>query len=102
MIDIFKKFESIKTLHNSIVEQAGTDPLGVPIEETYSGTQAKIRGRDCVLMGSNNYLGLTFDQEAIEKACEALQEQGTGTTGSRAANGNYIACLLYTSDAADE
>ncbi|MEZ5814256.1 MAG: aminotransferase class I/II-fold pyridoxal phosphate-dependent enzyme [Alphaproteobacteria bacterium] len=89
MPDIFRKFNHIKALHDSIVEEAGSDPLAVRIEEISAGARAKIRGRDCVLMGSNNYLGLTFDGDAIEAACAATQACGTGTTGSRAANGSY-------------
>ena len=89
MSDIFEKFDHIKTLHSSIVELAGSDPLAVRIDEVTSGTQAKIHGRDCVLMGSNNYLGLTFDEKAVEASCAAVQDFGTGTTGSRAANGSY-------------
>lgn len=80
MPKLFKKFDQIKELHGSIVEQAGSDPLAVRIEEIYSGTYAKIRGRDCVLMGSNNYLGLTFDQGSIDASCQASRECGTGTT----------------------
>lgn len=89
MPEIFKKFDHIKALHGKIVEHAGSDPLSVRIEEIYSGCHAKIRGRDCILMGSNNYLGLTFDPEAIEASCEATKAFGTGTTGSRVANGSY-------------
>lgn len=88
MSDIFQKFNDVKALHNSIIELAGSDPLAVRIE-SISGTRATIHGRDCVLMGSNNYLGLTFDENAIETACQAMRDCGTGTTGSRAANGSY-------------
>jgi 8-amino-7-oxononanoate synthase len=38
---------------------------------------------------TNNYLGLTFDAACIDKAVEATRSQGTGTTGSRVANGTY-------------
>ena len=45
-------------------------------------------GRSCC-WGTNNYLGLTFDETCIDKATEALHAEGTGTTGSRMANGTY-------------
>lgn len=89
MNNIFKKFDQTKELHDLIVKLAGSDPLAVRMEAVYNGTRAKIYGRDCVLMGSNNYLGLTFDKDAIEASCDAVKECGTGTTGSRVANGSY-------------
>ncbi len=41
------------------------------------------------MAGTNNYLGLTFDPTCIAAAHDALNEAGTGTTGSRMANGSY-------------
>lgn len=89
MNDLFGKFSDLKKLHDMAVMNTGGDPLAVRIEVSYSPTTAKIRGRDCILLGTNNYLGLTFDEAAIEAACEATREYGTGTTGSRVANGSY-------------
>ena len=40
----------------------GIDPFGAPIEEIYSPTEALINGRRTILAGTNNYLGLTFDE----------------------------------------
>lgn len=88
---IFDKFENMQGLHKEIVAAAGIDPLSVRIEKIFSPTSAQIEGHKCVLMGSNNYLGLTYDETAIESACEALRQSGTGTTGSRVANGSYSA-----------
>ncbi len=42
-----------------------------------------------ILAGTNNYLGLTFNHDAIREGQAALAAQGTGTTGSRMANGSY-------------
>ena len=39
------------------------------------------------MFGSNNYLGLTFDPAVVAAARDAILEYGTGTTGSRTANG---------------
>ena len=89
MSNIFKKFDPIKELHGSIVELAGSDPLATRIDDVFVDSGAKIHGRDCILMGSNNYLGLTFDEKAVEASRAAVQKYGTGTTGSRAANGSY-------------
>ena len=90
MADLLDKFRNIKKVHQHVVGLAGRDPLGAPFERMLSPTQAVIDGKECVLLGSNNYLGLTFFDEAIEKAKAALDVAGTGTTGSRMANGSYI------------
>ena len=68
---------------------SGVDPLNVVIDEIYSPTEASIGGQRVILAGTNNYLGLTFDPQCIDAAREALLREGTGTTGSRMANGTY-------------
>ncbi len=70
----------------------GRDPFTVAFDEILSPTQARLDGRTVTLFGSNNYLGLTFDPSCTDRAVNALREQGTGTTGSRIANGTYAAC----------
>ena len=67
----------------------GVDPFNVVIDEIYSSTEASIGGRRVILAGTNNYLGLTFDQHCIDAARETLLTEGTGTTGSRMANGTF-------------
>ena len=69
--------------------QAGADPFGVCLDEVLSGTEARINGRATILVGTNNYLGLTFDPECMAAAVGAIRDHGTGTTGSRIANGTY-------------
>ncbi|MBT0717743.1 aminotransferase class I/II-fold pyridoxal phosphate-dependent enzyme [Rosenbergiella epipactidis] len=68
---------------------SGINPFGTCIEEIYSATEGRIGDKRIILAGSNNYLGLTFDAEAIQESQEALRLQGTGTTGSRMANGTF-------------
>jgi 7-keto-8-aminopelargonate synthetase-like enzyme len=68
---------------------ADADPSKVVIDEILSPTEAMINGRHTILAGTNNYLGLTFDPDCIAAGQRALAESGTGTTGSRMANGNY-------------
>ena len=50
-------------------------------------------GREVITLGSNNYLGLSTHPKVIEAAVEAVQEYGTGASGSRLLTGN---CQLYT------
>ena len=52
------------------------------------GPIAQHRGKTLVMMGSNNYLGLTHHPAVISAAKEAVDEFGTGCTGSRFLNGN--------------
>jgi 8-amino-7-oxononanoate synthase len=67
----------------------GVDPLNVRFDSVLSPTEGILNGQRTILLGTNNYLGLTFDHDCIEKAVEATRGQGTGTTGSRVANGTY-------------
>ena len=67
----------------------GVDPLNVVVDEIYSATEASIDGHRVLLAGTNNYLGLTFDQQCIKAAQLSLEKEGTGTTGSRMANGTF-------------
>jgi 8-amino-7-oxononanoate synthase len=68
---------------------AAGDPFKVKFDAVTSPTEGVIDGRETILLGTNNYLGLTFDEACIEKSVEAVRALGTGTTGSRIANGTY-------------
>jgi 8-amino-7-oxononanoate synthase len=63
--------------------------VDVQFDSVLSPTEGMLNGRRTILLGTNNYLGLTFDQACIDEAIEATRRQGTGTTGSRVANGTY-------------
>jgi len=58
------------------------------IERVLGPCEVVIQGRPTLMFGSNNYLGLTLHPEVIEAARRAVTEYGTGTTGSRTANGS--------------
>ncbi len=87
-MDIFAKYDMLAARREQLVA-LGADPFRVRLDEVLSPTRAVIGGRETVLLGTNNYLGLTFDAECIEAACAATRRFGTGTTGSRIANGTY-------------
>src|SRR6056297_3187296 len=61
-----------------------------PKIEKSDATEVTIDGKQKVMLGSNNYLGLTNHSEVIEAGCKALKEYGSGLTGSRLLNGNII------------
>ncbi|MCP5145529.1 MAG: aminotransferase class I/II-fold pyridoxal phosphate-dependent enzyme [Gammaproteobacteria bacterium] len=87
-MELLKKFEAHAATRDALASQ-GTAPTEITIEKILSPTEAMIDGRHTLLVGTNNYLGLTFDPECIAAGQRALQEEGTGTTGSRMANGTY-------------
>ena len=78
----------------------GQDPTDVVIDQIISPTEGLVGGRHTILAGTNNYLGLTFDPACIEAGIKAIQEQGTGTTGSRMANGSFAAHVALERDLA--
>ncbi|MGD1987305.1 MAG: aminotransferase class I/II-fold pyridoxal phosphate-dependent enzyme, partial [Desulfobacterales bacterium] len=86
-MSLFDKFEQIAAARQPLVERGIRS--NVVMEKVISSTEAIINGRPVILAGTNNYLGLTFDPDCIEAASVAIREQGTGTTGSRMANGTY-------------
>ncbi len=61
--------------------------FGVTIEPMGSPVLGRCQGREVILAGTNNYLGLTYHPELMQAAEAALHDHGTGTTGSRMANG---------------
>lgn len=87
-MSILKKFEELRGAYNH-VKEAGNNPFSVCFDEILSPTEGVVSGKKTILLGTNNYLGLTFDKQSIETAVSALRENGTGTTGSRIANGSY-------------
>jgi len=85
---LFDQFQDLIRSH-AAVKAVGADPFGIKMERVLSPTEAVIEGRPTILVGTNNYLGLTFEPSCIAAAGEAIETQGTGTTGSRIANGSY-------------
>ncbi|MBV8408323.1 MAG: aminotransferase class I/II-fold pyridoxal phosphate-dependent enzyme [Alphaproteobacteria bacterium] len=71
------------------VRTTGQDPFHIRMERVLSPTEAIIDGKKTLLVGTNNYFGLTFDPSCMDAAIEAIRAEGTGTTGSRIANGSY-------------
>lgn len=62
-------------------------PFFRAIEETEAST-VTVNGKKQIMIGSNNYLGLTHHPYVKEAAIKAIEKYGTGCTGSRFLNGN--------------
>lgn len=89
MADLFDRFEPLLNRKNDLLGDIDPNPFQVEMDKVVSQTEAIVKGKKIILAGTNNYLGLTFAPEALKAAHEALESAGTGTTGSRVANGTY-------------
>lgn len=85
---MFNKFKTMAANRHEL-DMLGINPFNIQVEKIISPTEGVINGQHTILAGTNNYLGLTFDPECIAAASIALENEGTGTTGSRMANGSY-------------
>jgi 8-amino-7-oxononanoate synthase len=88
VVDLLDKHKVIAERFERMVALGG-NALGVTNEQMISPTRAIVGGREILLAGTNNYMGITFDERCIAEGQKALQEFGTGTTGSRIANGTF-------------
>jgi 8-amino-7-oxononanoate synthase len=56
--------------------------------EEQAGTRIRLRGREMIMLSSNDYLGFSFHPKVIEAAQAAIRQWGTSTTGARPSNGS--------------
>lgn len=87
--DLFSKFDEIIRTRETLLASGVEDPFGLVMEKVLSPTRAICNGRDTILLGTYNYMGMTFDPDVIAAGKQALDEFGSGTTGSRVLNGTY-------------
>ncbi len=99
-MSLLDKFSVARELKSGL-EHAGKNPTSVVFDRLNSATEGVVEGRITILAGTNNYLGLTFDPACIAAGVAAMQAQGTGTTGSRMANGSYAAHGALEAELAD-
>jgi 8-amino-7-oxononanoate synthase len=83
-VDLFDKCRRFTAAREMM--DRGLYPYFQPIEASHD-TEVVIRGETKIMVGSNNYLGLTHHPYVLEKARDALFRYGTGNTGSRFLNG---------------
>ena len=87
--DLFSKFDPLIETRRSLLATGVTDPFSLVMEKVLSPTTAICSGRETILLGTYNYMGMTFDPDVIEAGKQALDDFGSGTTGSRVLNGTY-------------
>jgi 8-amino-7-oxononanoate synthase len=83
-MDLFDKCHAYTRARD--VQAVGFYPYFIPLEHT-EGTEVVASGKRLIMIGSNNYLGLTTHPRVRSAAMEAVQNYGTSCTGSRFLNG---------------
>jgi len=87
--DLFSKFDPLIEMRKNLLATGVTDPFSLVMEKVISPTVAVCNGRETILLGTYNYMGMTFDPAVIAAGKQALDDFGAGTTGSRCLNGTY-------------
>ena len=87
--DLFSKFDALIQEREDLLATGVRDPFSVVMEKVLSPTRAIIKGKETILLGTYNYMGMTFDPDVVEAGRQALTDFGSGTTGSRVLNGTY-------------
>ncbi|MCT6879764.1 MAG: pyridoxal phosphate-dependent aminotransferase family protein [Commensalibacter sp.] len=88
-MNIFAKFDPLRKSLEQLKAISKRNPFDVVVERPLSATTGIIEGRETLLFGTNNYLGLSQSKEARDAAAHTAQQLGVGTTGSRIANGSF-------------
>ena len=100
-IDVFEKVRSHDRLEQlEAAKEHDLLPYFRPIESE-AGPVMEVEGHEVVMLGSNNYLGLTGDQRVKQGARDALEQYGTALTGSRFMNGTTPLHLELERELAD-
>ena len=84
-MDLFEKVKEIDP-RLSKIKEIGVNPY-FRVLESRQDTVVQMEGKRRIMLGSNNYLGLTVNEEIIAEAKKILDEYGTGCSGSRLLNG---------------
>jgi 8-amino-7-oxononanoate synthase len=87
--DLFSKFDPLIAERQALLDTGVRDPFAIVMDKVHSPVLATIQGRETILLGTYNYMGMTFDPDVVAAGKRALDEYGSGTTGSRVLNGTY-------------
>lgn len=87
--DLLSKFDPLIAERLALVDTGVRDPFGIVMDEVKSPTVAVIKGKETILLGTYNYMGMTFDPDVIQAGKDALDKFGSGTNGSRMLNGTF-------------
>ncbi len=98
-MDIFKKCSSMMEMLREVREKE-IYPYFHALE-TGQDTVVRMNNRETIMIGSNNYLGLTSHPEVIEAGVAAIKKYGSGCSGSRFLNGTLDIHLALESELAE-
>ncbi|PKP89501.1 MAG: 8-amino-7-oxononanoate synthase, partial [Alphaproteobacteria bacterium HGW-Alphaproteobacteria-15] len=87
--DLLSKFDALIEERANFLSDGRADPINLVMEQVLSPTRAICNGRETLLLGTYNYMGMTFDPDVIEAGKQAMEDFGAGTTGSRLLNGTF-------------
>ena len=87
--DLMSKFDALIAEREALIASGVRNPFAIVMDEVKGPTQAVIRGKDTILLGTYNYMGMTFDPDVIQAGKDALDAFGSGTNGSRMLNGTF-------------
>ncbi|HEX8553910.1 MAG TPA: aminotransferase class I/II-fold pyridoxal phosphate-dependent enzyme [Sphingomonas sp.] len=87
--DLMSKFDRLIAERQALLDSGVIDPFAIVMDQVKSPTEAVIAGRDTILLGTYNYMGMTFDPDVIQAGKDALAQFGSGTNGSRMLNGTF-------------
>jgi 8-amino-7-oxononanoate synthase len=85
-MDLLDKLRVVER-RRAMFASGAASPGATVIERVLGPCEIVVNGKPTLMFGSNNYLGLTFEPSVMAAAREAIVQYGTGTTGSRTANG---------------
>jgi 8-amino-7-oxononanoate synthase len=85
-MDLLDKLRVVEQRVDKYAAQSAM-PGSTVIERVLGPCEVVVQGRPTLMFGSNNYLGLTVHPDVVAAAQRAAAEYGSGTTGSRTANG---------------
>ena len=87
--DLMSKFDGLIAERQALIDTGVRDPFAIVMDEVKSPTVAVIKGKETILLGTYNYMGMTFDPDVIQAGKDALDQFGSGTNGSRMLNGTF-------------
>lgn len=97
-MDLFAKCDSIEVL--KMAKEKGIYPYFHCLE-TKQAPEVVMEGKEIIMIGSNNYLGLTSHEEVIEAGIKAIEKYGSGCSGSRFLNGTLDTHILLEKELAE-
>ena len=97
-MDLFAKCVNLDNVKKA--KQAGIYPYFHQLNSK-QGPEVVMEGKDIIMIGSNNYLGLTSHPEVIEAGMKALEQYGSGCSGSRFLNGTLTSHVELERELAD-